>query len=516
MAALPFVYDATETASSRKKSKRRDIHQARAVGQFQVLKRNQYENEVFKRRVPLQVIPMSYGDRFIPRRYFRKQLSKISSLNLNRSDENDILNIKDKSCYWRFHNYRINLEMGLELNDGQTKLLNVHDDTTRQNCDRIFNNDPVKIECQQRNFSAEELDWYCKPRTIPLAYNDSTHDMPGFDVYEHGDNIIDWSCTGQIAASFDSSLVLWGPSNGERDNCTVLYELKHIRALKYRPSGQQLALTINDIASSRLQVWEVSNKMSIYTTNSMSFPKTVPFESFRCIEWDSRGEIIACGSSSGTVRFILYKSMEVLYILNNHSNLISDIKYSMNDTFIAITDLSGKLSILRNKNYEMFLEYTQAHFITWHPWIETNLLIGYKTPASIYLLDLKTKTTIAHYKRTDSQYTLCAMTMCPLSAELVVSFTCKKNGVLRNDILVMASMNRIVDNLSAHVGAVHFMLWDPSGTRIATAGRDESLNIWNFFGKSKRKADELKKKQEIKQNSKCNRFDLIQEFFKSR
>lgn len=518
MAALPFIYGAVQTSSVRKKSKRRDIQQARDAGKFQVLKRNQYENEVLRSKVPLQAIPNSYGDRFIPRRYFSKQTMKIPSLNLNKCDENenDIFNIKDKSCYWRFHNYRINVEMGLGLSDGNMKMLNFHDDTTQQICNRTSNNCPTKVERRKINISIEELDWPCKPRTIPLAYNDSTHDMPGFDVYEHGDNVIDWSCNGQIAASFDSSLVLWGPPSNDRDNCTVLYELKHIRALKYRPTGKQLALSINDITSSRLQVWEVGNKMSIYTTKSISFRKTVPFENFRCIEWDTSGEFIACGTSGGTVRFISYKNMTVVQIFKNHTSSISDIKYSANNTFIAITDLSGKLSVLRNKNYELFLDYTKAHFITWHPWIETNLLIGCKSPASIYLLDLKTKSTIAHYKRTDIQYTLCAMSMNPLSAELVVSFTCKKNGVLRNDILVMASMNRIVDNISAHQGAVYFMLWDPTGTRIATAGRDESLNIWNFFGKSKRKADELKRFQEMKKIVKHSRFDLSRQILQSR
>lgn len=152
----------------------------------------------------------------------------------------------------------------------------------------------------------------------------------------------------------------------------------------------------------------------------------------------------------------------------------------------------GNLSILRNNfNFELNLKNKRAHYIAWHPWIETNLLIGFKSPASIHLLDLKTKTTIAHYRRTDSQYTLCAMAINPLSAELVVSFSHQVNNVTHGDILVMASMNRIVDNISAHQDAVYYILWDPTGTKVATAGQDESLNIWHFFGKSQKTANEL-------------------------
>lgn len=466
------------------------------VGKFEVKKRAQYENEIIKCKSKLEAIPIGYGDRFIPRRYFRKQDQSVGIHKLNQIDENDndIFSVKKQPFYWRMHNYRINIGMQLGL-DGNRSLLNFHDVTTQQACDRTFNMNPTKCERKVPSKSAEELDWSCKPRAKPLAYNDSTHDMPGFDEYVNGNNIIDWSSLGQIAASFDSSLVLWGPpSKSDKETSTVLYEMKNVRALKYSPEGRKLALSVNGVLTSMLQIWDISDKMSIYTKNSCKFLKESPLDAIRCIEWESTKRRIICGMSSGSIFIIAYPALTCICRVDYHEAMIANIKYSVNNTFIASTDLAGNLSILRNSaNFEVYLKMKEAHFIAWHPWIETNLLIGCKLPASIYLLDLKTKTTIAYYRRTDTQYRLCAIAINPLSAELVVSFSHQLNGTTHNDILVMASMNRIVDNISAHHDAVHYILWDPTGTKVATAGQDESLNIWNFFGKSQKKADELKK-----------------------
>lgn len=82
MTSLPYFYndydDEGTVSSGRKKAQRRDKHQSIKDGEFQVKKRVQYENEVFTSVQSLSAIPLSYGDRFVPRRYFRKQLTTVS------------------------------------------------------------------------------------------------------------------------------------------------------------------------------------------------------------------------------------------------------------------------------------------------------------------------------------------------------------------------------------------------------------------------------------------------------
>lgn len=60
-----------------------------------------------------------------------------------------------------------------------------------------------------------------------------------------------------------------------------------------------------------------------------------------------------------------------------------------------------------------------------------------------------------------------AITFNPLSAELVVSVAkAAEDGTVENEILVMASMDRVVDSLKVHEKGVFFLMWDPSGTQL--------------------------------------------------
>lgn len=135
-------------------------------------------------------------------------------------------------------------------------------------------------------------------------------------------------------------------------------------------------------------------------------------------------------------------------------------------------------------------------------------------PAKIVLIDLTTQQVNAYYARMDKKYQLNAISLNPLSAELVASFSNKEK---KNEIVVMASMNRITDNLSVHNDSVYCILWSPQGFNVATAGYDETLNIWNFFGMSQRKANELAGASQKKTKTrKYSQLDLSKAFMQLR
>lgn len=53
-------------------------------------------------------------------------------------------------------------------------------------------------------------------------------------------NIITWSCTGKIAASFGFDLVIWMPDS----DATVVYRLEGITSLKHNSEGKMLAVGV--------------------------------------------------------------------------------------------------------------------------------------------------------------------------------------------------------------------------------------------------------------------------------
>lgn len=175
-----LFYDIGRTACPRPNPTK--LSRSSNVGKFQVKKRAQYENEVIICESKVEAIPISYGDRFIPRRYFHKQTSNMSMKAVDEN-ENDIFCVKKQPFYWRLHNYRINIGLQLGLSDSG-RLLNFSDATTQQACSRTFNMNPRRMEYSAPSKNTEELDWPCMPRLKPLSYNDSTHDMPGFDEYD--------------------------------------------------------------------------------------------------------------------------------------------------------------------------------------------------------------------------------------------------------------------------------------------------------------------------------------------
>lgn len=363
-----------------------------------------YENEVQKCQTMVPHLPTEYGDRFIPRRYQHichshgQQLS--SQSNLNRMEENvDLFRLKATPGYWRLHSHRYNIENSLGIDDAQ-KVLCMHDWLTKAMCQRSLNNMPYVCGVASPSRNAGGLDWPCRPRPVPLAYNDSTHDLPEFHQYSSY-NIIAWSSLGKIAASFGRDLVLWGPQTAQaRAKITTVYRVGLIRSLAFSSCGRMLALGIDEAIHCRLQIYflveetstlkydKIKHKQNLSEIGHYMFKKQ-GLNNIRAIEWDSKLEHILCGMQTGQLHKIclpkqlrpssskLAKLREDAVCTHHADNCISYIKYSLRRTYIATVDFSGKLSIRFRKQFNQIYHCIEdTDFFVWHPWNETDLFIG--------------------------------------------------------------------------------------------------------------------------------------------
>lgn len=83
------------------------------------------------------------------------------------------------------------------------------------------------------------------------------------------------------------------------------------------------------------------------------------------------------------------------------------------------------------------------------------------------MLNITSHSIVAYYRRIDQNCRIDAITFNPLSAELVVSVAVvADDGTVENEILVLASMDRVVDRLSVHEKSVYFLMWDPNGIHL--------------------------------------------------
>lgn len=196
------------------------------------------------------------------------------------------------------------------------------------------------------------------------------------------------------------------------------------------------------------------------------------------------------GMSNGHIYVHRYPSLEVSVVLTLHIDCISTLKFSRTAKYFASADLSGLVLLWDTKKMRPFIKCIEVSecLIAWHPWQEHDIVIATTLPAKIRLINVATKSVVAYYRRVDNRCRVDAITFNPLSAELVVSLSMVgEHLTMTCEILVMASMSRVVDTLSVHESSVYFLMWNPDGTQLATAGDDETLNIWNFFAYPNRK-----------------------------
>lgn len=160
-----------------------------------------------------RVLPFGYGDRFIPRRYHtaavRDDTSNVGPLPYRQSGPPnctgglrsvagdagsdqldgdgacvDILDMRQIEGYWRLNALRDNLDAVFELNGGggggRRRVLQLHDWLTECVCRRTLNKRPSMASYERRYGNALSLDWPCVPRSRPVAFTNSSHDLPGF------------------------------------------------------------------------------------------------------------------------------------------------------------------------------------------------------------------------------------------------------------------------------------------------------------------------------------------------
>ncbi|XP_037025432.1 protein cortex [Bradysia coprophila] len=448
--------------------------------------RDALRNEIMKVSQLLSFIPNSYGDRYISRRYnkYDPQQNFVRPVLMNGFDkcDDDFVQVKYDDGFWRPYALRESLKTSIKMS--KETVLHFHDYLTKdflnKSLDRRF------ASCQNTEMTAnkQKFDWPCLPRRRAIAATEISHVLSNYCFYSDL-SVITWSRAGKMTASFGEDLVIWIP----KGKSSITYELKGITCLAYNFDGKYLAVgTKLEEKLPQIQIWDLSSdSVGVFIT---SWKYSRRKDEVRSVIWDPKNSFIVSGTLSGNVYVHNCSiSLRILKTLVCAKLCINTVQISANQMFLSAADKGGNVFVWNMQTYESVFKWSEKGvnraLIAWHPWKETYLIIATRLPASIRLIDVRAHEMIAHYNRTDELCRIDAITFSPRSAELVVSVTIFDDAETSYEILVLASLDRVVDLLSIHDGCVKCLLWNADGSMLATAGNDNMLNVWNFFGHSK-------------------------------
>lgn len=452
--------------------------------EFRVKKReNSRINEVAKILKPVDFVPNQYGDRFIPRRYAQTSSSRFKA-ECKAARDTDLMRMERKG-YWKSHSFAAVFNDVFALNPGADKILNFCDVTNQEICRKLEIKKPVKINVEPTYKNVHKLDWSCKPRSKPLSFVESVHDLPRIKV--DYTNIIDWSAKGQIAAVFSKKLVIWTPNT----EVTIAYCALFTTAIAFNPSGETLAMA--SFSSSRPSLRLISGfhpnaKANVSKVNIFTYLDS----EISCLSWDSTGGYVACGLGNGQIVFVRISDFQQINKGDNeprttHSCRVVALKFSLTSKYLASSDESGQLYIWSWANCQLspltvWISNEGVAIFDWHPWREEEIIIADTEPVTIALFHVPSRKVLSYHCRRNIDCIITALAFNKVSGELVVSYSYPSGKP--PDMLVLASMDRVVDVMENHEDVVAHLFWSPDGKQLASAGYDEALTIWNFFGTS--------------------------------
>ncbi|XP_060645071.1 protein cortex [Drosophila nasuta] len=473
-------------ASPRKNS----LMDQNAVPSFNKGRRDDWKHEVNKSQCNVN-LKLTYGDRFIPKRFNAEDINYTLKY-LETNKEKDILMADEMlvCSYWRQNSFvrAINETFGVR----NSRLLQ-------------FSNLQSHLSDISRRTN-QDCDWPCTPRPRPMAYPNTTHEMPRCSLIDH--NLMDWSINGHMAVSLGQDVIIWH-NQGET---TMVFSVKRPRSLKYSPNGRYLAMGCTDSQHPVLELWKLKTAKEFLVADGKYFQKSDG--SICAIEWSQDSQKIVCGTGSGLLVVLQMPTLRTLYKLRKHTDKISSIRYSPNGQYLATADVQGLIYIFHSRQYKVLIRLrskSSSIIFDWHPWSGVELAISEKSPPSIYIFNVPRREIVAFYQRADKKIMINSINFSKITGELLVNvYRYDDQGCLSCEILVLSSFNRVVDIMGYKEGGMVFMMWSPDGTKIATAGLDESLSIWNFLHSNK--VHDTKAKNRVHAMERRNSLELYRLF----
>lgn len=323
--------------------------------------------------------------------------------------------------------------------------------------------------------------WPVHPRKTPcISAPSAVLDMPGLK-FNRKYNSADWGASGYLASVYCREVYLWHPE--VHPSYKISKTNKRVRnCIKWDKLGNYLAVALFPNGFTVLSLNNVETKLEQHPFLYYCKCKVRGCHVSR-FAWDQSGSLYI-GCSKGAINK-LNKGSHVPQLI--HSLAVANIlnlELSCKENYLAVLDMHAECTILcleRNNVVNVFrdLKEYEIRAIAWHPW--KNSLLAVSDRVNILLYNVSARTKVCLFSMLVYSYQIDALTFNPLSAELVLSMTIFHQQQA-HIMFVLSTPTSRVDGIQWHEGRVQYLLWGPNHMLLATAGADENMCIWNFFG----------------------------------
>jgi WD40 repeat protein len=297
-------------------------------------------------------------------------------------------------------------------------------------------------------------------------------------------NVLDWGKTGHIALVLFRTIYLYNPLSEDVVEVGQTQDGIHPTAIKFSPSGERLAVGLNDGSVLIYNIMKLLNDKNEQNNGENSFETYFEYHQTRVdvIEWVNENSIITggldqrvihtdlrCVFAGGVTDIGREKIGEVMSLgWNKYTNQIA---VGTNDNVGVIFDLRCPL----RPQFELIDHHAAVKTLKWSPHNPALLATGSGTfDRHLRLYDISQGRLLAS-QNTNNQISSVQWSF--YSNELITTHGFSNNAIMFWDATTLAPLGEV----TGHGGRILSGVLNPTQTCLVTASADETIRIWDFY-----------------------------------
>ncbi|XP_052867645.1 cell division cycle protein 20 homolog isoform X1 [Anopheles cruzii] len=287
-------------------------------------------------------------------------------------------------------------------------------------------------------------------------------------------NLMDWSNDNVVAIALGASVYLWNAATGTIEMLLENEGNDHTCSLSWIHEGHILAVGTN---CGTVELWDCENAKRLRVMNGHSARVGV-------LAWNSY--VLCSGSRDGTiVNHDVRTRQHNIGVLQGHTQEVCGLKWSPdgkylasggNDNLVHVWGTANGAPNALSEPVQVFNQHQAAiRALAWCPWQPNVLASGGGTADRCIKFWNVASGQLLNSVDTKSQ--VCGLMFSKTYKEIISA-----HGYVNNQLTIWKypSMTKQLD-LLGHTGRVLQLAMSPDGSKVMSAGADETLRLWSCF-----------------------------------